>query len=195
MFDESSPLRASSPYSASKAAADLLVQAYGRTYGLKTTISRCSNNYGPWQFPDKLIPKAILLAYRDMPIPIYDNGLQVRDWIHVDDHCSGIELVARKGKVGEVYNIGGNNERRNIDVAKTILKEMKKDEGLITFVGDRPGHDQRYAINASKIKRELDWSPTYTFEDGIKSTIAWYMKNVRWLEEITSGAYLNLYPL
>jgi dTDP-glucose 4,6-dehydratase len=193
LFNEDSPLRASSPYSASKAAADLLVQAYSRTYGLRTTISRSSNNYGPWQFPDKLIPKAILLAHHGRPIPIYDNGKQVRDWLHVDDHCSGIDLIARRGKIGETYNIGGNNERKNIDVARTILREMGKDEGGIVFVVDRPGHDQRYAIDASKIKKELGWAPRYRFEDGIKSTIAWYMSNLGWMGEITSGAYLNLY--
>lgn len=192
LFTESTPLHTSSPYSASKASADLLVQAYQRTYGLKTTISRCSNNYGPWQFPEKLIPKMILMALQDKPLPVYGNGLQVRDWLHVDDHCSGIDLIVRKGRIGEVYNIGGNNEMRNIDVVKTVLRKLGKDEGMIAFVKDRPGHDQRYAIDATKIRNELGWKPKYSFEDGISNTVAWYVKNQLWLEEIQSGAYLNL---
>jgi len=191
LFDESYPLRPSSPYSASKAAADLLSLSYHRTYGLPVTVSRCSNNYGPYQFPEKLIPRMIYLALHDRPLPIYGKGENVRDWLHVDDHCSAIDLIMHKGKEGEVYNVGGNNERRNIDVARLILKELGKPESLLTFVKDRPGHDLRYAIDASKIKSELGWDPRYEFGTGMKSTIRWYLDNQTWLDRVASGEYLQ----
>ena len=192
-FTEETPLHASSPYSASKAAADLLVNAYNRTYGLNTTISRCSNNYGPYQFPEKLIPLMINNARHDRPLPVYGKGINIRDWLHVYDHCAGIDLVMRKGKNGEVYNIGGHNEKRNIDVVKTILKELDKPESLITYVADRKGHDLRYAIDPSKIERELGWKPVYDFDTGIKETIEWYLDHEEWMNEITSGEYLRYY--
>ena len=188
-FSEDSPLRPSSPYSASKAGADLLVSAYHRTYGLKTTISRCSNNYGPYQFPEKLIPKTIMLAIQNRPIPIYGNGENIRDWLHAIDHCRAIDLVVSKGKAGEVYNIGCNNERRNVDVVRLILEEMGKDQELIHFVRDRPGHDLRYAVDPGKITRELGWEPLYDFERGIRETLNWYLNNRDWISDIESGAY------
>jgi dTDP-glucose 4,6-dehydratase len=191
LFDEDSPLRPSSPYSASKAAADLFCLAYHRTYGLPVTISRCSNNYGPYQFPEKLIPRMITLALQNLPLPIYGNGNNVRDWLYVDDHCRAIDLILEKGKAGEVYNIGGNNERRNIDVAKLILKELGRPESLITFVRDRPGHDLRYAIDASKAKRELGWMPEHSFDEGIRETVRWYLEHQDWLERVASGDYLK----
>lgn len=192
-FTETTPLHTSSPYSASKASADLLVMAYHRTFGLNMTITRCSNNYGPYQFPEKLIPLMINNARHDKSLPVYGEGLNVRDWLHVYDHCSGIDLVMRHGRNGEVYNIGGHNERRNIDVVKTILKELDKPETLITYVTDRKGHDLRYAIDPTKIETELGWKPKYNFESGIKETIEWYMNNQEWMDNVTSGDYLNYY--
>ena len=192
-FTEETPLHTSSPYSSSKASADLLVNAYHRTYGLKTTISRCSNNYGPYQFPEKMIPLMINNARHDKSLPVYGDGLNVRDWLHVYDHCSGIDLVMRKGAIGEIYNIGGHNERHNIDVVKTILKTLDKPETLITYVRDRKGHDLRYAIDPTKIETKLGWKPKYNFESGIKETIEWYMNNQEWMDDVTSGDYLKYY--
>ena len=192
-FTELTPLHTSSPYSASKASADLLVMAYNRTFKLNTTISRCSNNYGPYQFPEKLIPLMINNARNDKPLPVYGEGLNVRDWLHVYDHCSAIDLVMRNGRNGEVYNIGGHNERHNIDVVKTILKEVGKPETLITYVTDRKGHDLRYAIDPTKIVNELGWKPKYNFDSGIKETIQWYIDNEAWLKDITSGDYTSYY--
>ncbi|MDO5440848.1 MAG: dTDP-glucose 4,6-dehydratase [Erysipelotrichaceae bacterium] len=192
-FTENTPLHTSSPYSSSKASADLLVNAYHRTFGLATTISRCSNNYGPYQFPEKLIPLMINNARHDKSLPVYGEGLNVRDWLHVYDHCSGIDLVMRKGKIGEVYNIGGHNERQNIDVVKTILKSLDKPESLITYVTDRKGHDLRYAIDPTKIETELGWKPKYNFESGIKETIKWYIDNQEWMDDVTSGEYQKYY--
>lgn len=193
LFKETTPLHTSSPYSASKASADLLVLAYYRTFKLPITISRCSNNYGPFQFPEKLIPLMIARALDDKTLPVYGEGLNVRDWLHVKDHCSAIDLIIRNGKVGEVYNIGGNNERANIEVVKTILKTLDKSESLINYVKDRPGHDQRYAIDASYISKTLGWKPEYNFETGIMQTINWYLDNKSWWEEIVSGEYKNYY--
>ena len=192
-FTESTPIHTSSPYSTSKASADLLVLAYHRTYGLPVTISRCSNNYGPYQFPEKLIPLMINNATHDKPLPVYGKGLNVRDWLYVKDHCYGILAVLEKGKVGEVYNLGGHNERNNLYIVKTILKELNKPESLITFVADRHGHDQRYAIDPAKANKELGWGPTTTFEEGIKLTIKWYKDNMWWVDECTSGAYQKYY--
>ena len=192
-FTETTPLHTSSPYSASKASADLLVNAYHRTFGLNMTISRCSNNYGPYQFPEKLIPLMINNARNDKPLPVYGEGLNVRDWLHVYDHCSAIDLVIRNGRNGDVYNIGGHNERHNIDVVKTILKEVGKPESLITYVTDRKGHDLRYAIDPSKITNELGWKPKYNFDSGIKETIKWYIEHEEWMKEITSGDYISYY--
>ena len=192
-FTETTPLHASSPYSASKASADLLVLAYHRTFGLNMTISRCSNNYGPYQFPEKLIPLMINNARHDRALPVYGQGQNVRDWLHVYDHCSGIDLVMRQGRNGEIYNIGGHNERHNIDVIKTILIELNKPESLITYVTDRKGHDLRYAIDPTKIEKELGWQPLYSFESGIKETIAWYLNHQQWMDEVTSGDYLKYY--
>ena len=192
-FTEETPLHTSSPYSSSKASADLLVNAYHRTYGLKTTISRCSNNYGPYQFPEKMFPLMINNARHDKSLPVYGDGLNVRDWLHVYDHCSGIDLVMRKGAIGEVYNIGGHNERHNIEVVKTILKTLDKPETLITYVSDRKGHDLRYAIDPTKIETKLGWKPKYNFESGIKETIEWYMNNQEWMDDVTSGDYLKYY--
>ncbi len=193
LFKETTPLHTSSPYSASKASADLLVLAYYRTFKLPITISRCSNNYGPFQFPEKLIPLMIARALDDKTLPVYGEGLNVRDWLHVKDHCSAIDLIIRNGKVGEVYNIGGNNEKANIEVVKTILKTLDKSESLINYVKDRPGHDQRYAIDASYISKTLGWKPEYNFETGIMQTINWYLDNKSWWEEIVSGEYKNYY--
>ena len=192
-FTEETPIHTSSPYSTSKASADLLVLAYHRTYGLPVTISRCSNNYGPYQFPEKLIPLMIANALHDQPLPVYGEGLNVRDWLYVEDHCKAIDLILRGGRVGEVYNIGGHNEMRNIDIVKMICKELNKPESLITYVTDRKGHDQRYAIDPAKIHAELGWLPETKFEDGIKKTIAWYLENRSWWEEIISGEYQNYY--
>lgn len=190
-FKEDTPLHTSSPYSASKAAADLLVQAYNRTFSLPTTISRCSNNYGPYHFPEKLIPLVIKNALINQPLPVYGKGENIRDWLHVYDHCSAIDLIIHDGKVGEIYNIGGHNERTNIDVVKTILKALKKPESLIKYVSDRKGHDLRYAIDSTKIKRELGWKPRYNFETGILQTIEWYLNNQKWVENIVSGEYIR----
>ena len=192
-FTEETPLHTSSPYSSSKAAADLLVNAYHRTYGLKTTISRCSNNYGPYQFPEKMIPLMINNARHDKSLPVYGDGMNVRDWLHVYDHCSGIDLVMRNGAIGEVYNIGGHNEKHNIEVVKEILKALGKPETLITYVSDRKGHDLRYAIDPTKIETKLGWKPKYTFETGIKETIEWFMNNQEWMDDVTSGDYLKYY--
>lgn len=193
LFTEQTPLHTSSPYSSSKAGADLLVGAYHRTYGLPITISRCSNNYGPYQFPEKLIPVVISKALNDEPIPVYGKGENVRDWIHVIDHNIGVDLILHKGKVGEVYNLGGHSERTNLEVVKTILKQLGKPESLITYVTDRPGHDLRYAIDSSKAEKELGWDRTYTFEKGIKETIDWYLNNQEWIEEIKNGNYKESY--
>ena len=192
-FTETTPLHTSSPYSASKASADLLVLAYHRTYKLPVTISRCSNNYGPYHFPEKLIPLMIANALNNKPLPVYGKGENVRDWLYVADHCNAIDLIIRQGKVGEIYNIGGHNERRNLDVVKTILKELGKPESLIHFVTDRPGHDRRYAIDPTKIHKELGWLPETKFEDGIKQTVQWYLDNKPWWEHIINGEYQNYY--
>ncbi len=192
-FTETTPLHTSSPYSASKASADLLVLAYHRTYKLPVTISRCSNNYGPYHFPEKLIPLMIANALNNKPLPVYGKGENVRDWLYVADHCNAIDLIIRQGKVGEIYNIGGHNERRNLDVVKTILKELGKPESLIHFVTDRPGHDRRYAIDPTKIHNELGWLPETKFEDGIKETVQWYLENKPWWEHIINGEYQNYY--
>ena len=190
-FTEETPIHTSSPYSSSKAGADLLVLAYYRTYGLPVTISRCSNNYGP--FPEKLIPLMIANALADKPLPVYGEGLNVRDWLYVEDHCKAIDLIIHNGRVGEVYNVGGHNEKRNIDIVKIICKELNKPEGLITYVTDRKGHDMRYAIDPTKIHNELGWLPETKFEDGIKKTIQWYLDNREWWETIISGEYQNYY--
>lgn len=194
-FTETTPLHTSSPYSASKAGADLLVLAYHRTYGLPVTISRCSNNYGPYHFPEKLIPLMIINALHDKALPVYGDGANVRDWLYVEDHCSAIDLIIRKGREGEVYNVGGHNEKSNLDVVKIILKALGKSEDLITFVKDRPGHDRRYAIDPTKIHNELGWLPQTKFEDGIVKTIEWYLANKDWWQEIISGEYQKYYEI
>ena len=188
-FTEETPLHTSSPYSSSKASADLLVLAYHRTFGLPVTISRCSNNYGPYQFPEKLIPLMIQKAKAGEKLPVYGDGLNVRDWLYVGDHCEGIDLIVRNGKDGEVYNIGGHNERTNLQVVKTILKALGKDESLINYIKDRPGHDRRYAIDPKKIETELGWKPTYNFDTGIQKTIEWNLENQTWLKHVESGEY------
>ena len=192
-FTEQTPIHTSSPYSSSKAGADLLVLAYHRTFGLPVTITRCSNNYGPYQFPEKLIPVVISKALKNELIPVYGKGENVRDWIHVFDHNVGVDLVVRNGKIGEVYNLGGHSERTNLEIVKIILKQMNKPETLITYVSDRPGHDLRYAIDSTKVENELGWNRTYTFEEGIKETINWYLENVDWIENIKSGEYQKSY--
>lgn len=192
-FTETTPIHTSSPYSASKAAADLLVQAYHRTYNLPVTITRCSNNYGPYHFPEKLIPLMIANALADKPLPVYGEGLNVRDWLYVEDHCSAIDKVIHKGREGEVYNIGGHNEKTNIEVVRLILKELNKGEELITYVADRKGHDMRYAIDPTKIHSELGWLPETKFEDGIKKTVKWYLENRTWWENIINGEYQTYY--
>lgn len=192
-FTEETPIHTSSPYSSSKAGADLLVLAYYRTFGLPVTITRCSNNYGPYHFPEKLIPLIISRALADESLPVYGKGENIRDWLYVEDHCAAIDLVIRKGRVGEVYNIGGHNEKTNLEVVKTILKQLGKPESLITFVTDRPGHDMRYAIDPAKIHRELGWLPQTKFEDGIKKTIDWYLDNKQWWQNILSGEYQNYF--
>lgn len=193
LFTENTPIHTSSPYSSSKAGADLLVMAYHRTYGLPVTISRCSNNYGPYQFPEKLIPVVISKALKNENIPVYGKGENVRDWIHVHDHNVGVDYILHHGKVGEVYNLGGHSERANIDVVKTILKTLGKSEDLITYVTDRPGHDLRYAIDSSKVEKELGWDRTYTFKEGIKETIDWYLNNQEWINDIETGKYKEAY--
>ena len=192
-FTEETPLHTSSPYSASKASADLLTLAYFRTFKLPVTLSRCSNNYGPYHFPEKLIPLMIINALADKELPVYGKGENVRDWLYVEDHCSAIDLIIRDGRVGEVYNIGGHNERTNLEVVKTILRALNKPESLIRFVTDRPGHDLRYAIDASKIERELGWRPQTMFDTGIQSTILWYLKNEAWWRNVLDGSYLAYY--
>ena len=188
-FTEETPLHTSSPYSSSKAAADLFVLAYQRTYGLPVTISRCSNNYGPYHFPEKLIPLMISRALADGELPVYGDGANVRDWLHVSDHCGAIDLILHKGRVGEIYNVGGHNERTNLEVVKTILAALDKPESLIRFVKDRPGHDRRYAIDPTKIESELGWKPMYSFDTGIRQTIEWYLANESWWKHIISGEY------
>ena len=192
-FTEETPIHTSSPYSSSKASADLLALAYHRTYGLPVTVSRCSNNYGPYHFPEKLIPLMIVNALADKPLPVYGEGLNVRDWLYVEDHCRAIDLIVRKGRVGEVYNVGGHNEMRNIDIVKLICKELGKPESLITHVTDRKGHDMRYAIDPTKIHNELGWLPETKFADGIQKTIQWYLDNREWWEGIISGEYQEYY--
>ncbi len=191
LFNEKTPLHASSPYSASKAGADLLVQAYIRTYGLKATISRCSNNYGPFQFPEKLIPKMISLAMRNQKLTIYGDGLNVRDWLYVEDHCRAIDLILEKGTLGEVYNVGGHNEKNNNEIAKTILEHLGKDCNQITHVADRKGHDRRYAIDPTKISDELGWCPKTNYETGIKETVDWNIQHQEWMSDISTGLYLK----
>ncbi|MCI8613317.1 MAG: dTDP-glucose 4,6-dehydratase [Clostridia bacterium] len=193
LFTEETSLHTSSPYSSSKAAADLLVLAYHRTYGLPVSISRCSNNYGPYHFPEKLIPLMIVNALADKPLPVYGKGENVRDWLYVEDHCKAIDLIIHKGREGEVYNIGGHNEMRNIDIVKLICKELGKSENLITYVSDRKGHDMRYAIDPTKIHGELGWLPETRFKDGVKKTVKWYLDNRAWWEPIISGEYKNYY--
>jgi len=192
-FTEDTPLRPNSPYAASKAAADLLALAYHHTYGTPVIITRCSNNYGPYQFPEKLIPLMIANALSNKPLPLYGDGQNVRDWLYVRDHCAAIDAVLHRGKPGKVYNIGGNNEWRNIDLVKLLLKKLEKPENLITFVKDRPGHDRRYAIDSSRIQRELGWRPHYTFEEGLSETIDWYLTNESWWRRIMSGEYQEYY--
>ena len=192
-FTEETPIHTSSPYSSSKASADLLVLAYHRTYGLPVSISRCSNNYGPYHFPEKLIPLMIINALHDKPLPVYGEGLNVRDWLYVEDHCKAIDLVMRRGRVGEIYNIGGHNEMKNIDIVKLICRELDKPESLITYVTDRKGRDLRYAIDPAKIHNELGWLPETMFRDGIKKTIRWYLDNQSWWQPIISGEYQNYY--
>ncbi|MBC8044183.1 MAG: dTDP-glucose 4,6-dehydratase [Rhizobacter sp.] len=194
-FTEATPLAPNSPYSASKAGADLLVRSYFETFGFPAVITRCSNNYGPYHFPEKLIPLMIANALEDKPLPVYGDGLNVRDWLYVEDHCRAIDKVLHHGKAGEVYNIGGRNEQKNIDIVRLILRELGKPESLITFVKDRPGHDRRYAIDASKIQHDLNWQPTETFETGIAKTIAWYVNNRPWWQRIRSGDYQKYYEL
>ena len=191
LFTENTPIHTSSPYSASKASADLLVLAYHRTFKLPITISRCSNNYGPYHFPEKLIPLMIKKALANEPLPVYGNGSNVRDWLHVYDHCTAIDLIVRNGKDGEVYNVGGHNEKSNLEVVKTILKALDKPESLINYVKDRPGHDLRYAMDPTKLMTELGWTPKYTFETGIKETIKWNLDNQDWINHIISGEYLR----
>ena len=193
MFVETMPLMPNSPYSASKASADMIVRAYNETFGMPVNITRCSNNYGPYQFPEKLIPLMINNCLKEKDLPVYGDGMQVRDWLHVSDHCSAIDTVLHKGKDGEVYNIGGNNEKANIEIVKLIIGTLGKTEGLIKYVKDRPGHDRRYAIDNTKITTELGWEPAYTFEQGMRETIQWYLENTKWIENIISGDYANYY--
>jgi dTDP-glucose 4,6-dehydratase len=195
LFTEETPLHPNSPYSASKASADMLALAYQHTFGLPVVLTRCSNNYGPYQFPEKLIPLMIANALNDKSLPVYGDGMNIRDWLHVKDHCSAVDEVFHRGRIGEVYNIGGNNEKPNIEIVKLILKNLEKPESLITYVKDRPGHDRRYAIDSSKIQRELGWIPSYTFERGIAETIKWYVDNQRWWKRIMSGEYKEYYKL
>jgi len=192
-FVETMPLKPNSPYSASKASADLLVRAYHKTFGMPVNITRCSNNYGPYQFPEKLIPLMISNCLNGRKLPVYGDGLQVRDWLHVSDHCEAIDVVLHKGENGEIYNIGGNNEKTNIEIVKLIINELGKSEELISYVKDRPGHDRRYAIDNTKITTELGWQPSYSFEQGIKETIAWYLANTDWVQSVVSGDYVDYY--
>jgi len=192
-FTEETPLHTSSPYSASKASADLLALAYHRTFRVPVSLSRCSNNYGPYHFPEKLIPLMIINALSDKPLPVYGQGANVRDWLYVEDHCSAIDLIIRDGRAGEIYNIGGHNERTNLEVVKSILRELGKPESLIRFVTDRPGHDLRYAIDPAKMKRELGWKPETGFDEGIKKTVQWYLENVSWWKNVLDGSYTAYY--
>ena len=192
-FTETSPLKPSSPYSASKASADLLALAFHHTYGLDVVVTRCSNNYGPYQFPEKLIPLMVVNALHGKPLPVYGDGGNVRDWLHVEDHCQALLTVLEKGRAGEVYNIGGGAEQRNLDLVKAILRLLGKPESLITFVKDRPGHDRRYAIDPSKLRSELGWAPAHSFEEGLAKTVRWYVDNTRWWERVMSGAYRQYY--
>lgn len=192
-FTETTSLAPNSPYSASKASADLLVRAYYQTYGMPVNITRCSNNYGPYQFPEKLIPLMIYNALKNKPLPVYGDGMQIRDWIYVADHCSALAAVLEKGNIGEIYNIGGNNEKANIEIIRIILAELKKPDNLITYVKDRPGHDRRYAIDNTKITSQLGWSPAYSFEEGMHQTIKWYLEHLDWIEKITSKNYQDYY--
>ena len=192
-FTEETPIHTSSPYSASKASADLLVMAYYRTYGLPVTISRCSNNYGPYHFPEKLIPLMLINALEGKTLPVYGEGLNVRDWLYVEDHCKAIDLILHKGRIGEVYNVGGHNEKSNIEVVKTLLRILGKDESLIRYVKDRPGHDMRYAIDPTKIQNELGWEPETSFNDGLRKTVNWYLANTEWWQNIINGEYMNYY--
>lgn len=193
LFIETMALMPNSPYSASKSSADLIVRAYNETFGMPVNITRCSNNYGPYQFPEKLIPLMINNCLKDKELPIYGDGMQVRDWLHVSDHCEAIDVVLHKGEDGEVYNIGGNNEKANIEIVKLIIKTLGKSEDLIKYVKDRPGHDRRYAIDNTKITTQLGWKPDYTFEEGMKETIEWYLNNPEWIERIISGDYMDYY--
>lgn len=193
MFVETMPLMPNSPYSASKASADLIVRAYHETFGMPVNITRCSNNYGPYQFPEKLIPLMINNCLKEKELPVYGDGMQVRDWLHVSDHCSAIDAVLHKGVAGEIYNIGGNNEKANIEIVKLIISTLSKSGNLIKYVKDRPGHDRRYAIDNTKITTQLGWKPAYTFEQGMKETIQWYLDNTKWIENVISGDYANYY--
>lgn len=193
LFTEDMPLMPNNPYSASKASADLMVRAYNETFGLPVNITRCSNNYGPYQFPEKLIPLMINNCLNDKHLPVYGDGMQIRDWLHVDDHCTAIDTVLHKGRDGEVYNIGGNNEKANIEIVRLIIETLEKTESLIKYVKDRPGHDRRYAIDNTKISTHLDWEPAYTFENGMRETIEWYLDNTSWIENIVSGDYIGYY--
>jgi dTDP-glucose 4,6-dehydratase len=193
LFTEDSQIQPNSPYAASKAAADLVCRAYQHTYGFPVLITRCSNNYGPYQFPEKLIPLMIANALEDRPLPVYGDGRNVRDWLYVEDHCRALDMVLRKGVPGEVYNIGGHNEMENITIIRLLLELVGKDESLITYVDDRPGHDRRYAIDASRIERDLGWTPTHQFESGIRETVTWYLENRAWWEKVRSGEYRNYY--
>ncbi|MTI65565.1 MAG: dTDP-glucose 4,6-dehydratase [Firmicutes bacterium] len=193
MFTEKTPLAPNSPYSASKTSADLIVRSYNKTFKIPTNITRCSNNYGPYQFPEKLIPLMIANTLEEKDLPVYGDGMQIRDWLHVNDHCSAIDTVLHKGKIGEVYNIGGNNEKANIEIVKLIIEKLEKTEDLITYVKDRLGHDRRYAIDNTKITTELGWEPIYTFEQGMEETIKWYLDNKDWWEKIRSGEYMDYY--
>lgn len=192
-FTEETPMHPNSPYAASKASADTFVLAYHHTYGLPAIITRCSNNYGPYQFPEKLIPLMIANGLKGKSLPVYGDGMNVRDWLHVEDHCSAIDAVLHRGKVGQVYNIGGNNEKPNLELVKLLLKLLGKPESLISFVKDRPGHDRRYAIDSSKMQRELGWKPSFTFEQGINATVDWYVQNRQWWERIINGQYKEYY--
>ena len=193
MFIETLPLKPNSPYSASKASADLIVRSYNKTYGMPINISRCSNNYGPHQFPEKLIPLMINNCLNDKELPVYGDGMQVRDWLHVKDHCSALDTILHKGMIGEIYNIGGNNEKANIEIVKLIINTLKKSENLIKYVKDRPGHDRRYAIDNTKITSQLGWKPLYTFEEGMNETIQWYLDNQEWINNVISGEYEKYY--
>jgi dTDP-glucose 4,6-dehydratase len=192
-FTETTPLKPNSPYAASKTAADLMVRAYIKTYGIDAIVTRCSNNYGPYQFPEKLLPLMISNAMEDRELPIYGDGLNVRDWIYVEDHCRALNVILHRGKSGEIYNIGGASERTNLEVVRTVLEVLGKPESLIRFVTDRPGHDRRYAMDFSRLKKELGWQPTVTFEEGIKKTVTWYVEHQDWWQRIKSGEYLEYY--